>query len=554
MPPTMSDGDVESLKDGARDHAAMERALRRIESLQRVTEAALAHLDLDDLLRVLLERTTDILHTDTAAILLLDDEGTTLAARAAKGLEEEVERGFRLPIGAGFAGRVAATRSPVVINDLDSAAVEPVNPLFRERGVRALLGVPLIVERTLIGVLHVGALSPREWNEAEIELLQLVADRIALAIERDRLYERNKIAGIFQRSVLPSELPDVPGLVIASRYLAATTEAAVGGDWYDVIPYGDTVGLAIGDVVGHGVEAVALMNRLRTAVRAYTIESAEPAEVATRLARFLHFEDPSSMATFLYCRFDPERGQATIVNAGHPPPLLSGPGPAAEFIEGVSGQPLGISWPARYEQFEVTIPEDSALILYTDGLVERRGSRLRDRLAELAKVAGSTAIDAEGISTRLTEAMLPEDGPTDDVAVLVTHNLGSPAGPLDLSLRARPEVLAHVRRVLRAWLRRQRAGEREISAITLAVSEACANAIEHAYGPSEARFRLQASIEDGLARIEVHDEGSWREPRGQERGRGIMLMRTYMDVVDIKHANSGTTVAMEKAIEGEEAG
>src|SRR5215210_2080533 len=138
--------------------ATAEEAIARLEDVQRVTEAALAHLDLEDLLNELLLRVREILRVDTAAILLVEDDGKTLAARAAKGLEEEVERGFRLPIGRGFAGRVAATRQPVVIEDLEGTPVEVVNPLLREKGIRSLLGIPLVVEGGLIGVLHVGSL------------------------------------------------------------------------------------------------------------------------------------------------------------------------------------------------------------------------------------------------------------------------------------------------------------------------------------------------------------------------------------------------------------
>src|SRR5215204_7087343 len=138
--------------------AAREDALSQFGDLQRVTEATLAYLDLEDLLDELLSRVKEILDVDTAAILLVEDDGRTLAARAAKGLEEEVERGFRLPIGRGFAGRVAATRQPVVIEDLEGTPVEVVNPLLREKGIRSLLGIPLVVEGGLIGVLHVGSL------------------------------------------------------------------------------------------------------------------------------------------------------------------------------------------------------------------------------------------------------------------------------------------------------------------------------------------------------------------------------------------------------------
>ena len=173
---------------------AADEATIRLEDVERVTEATLAYLDLDDLLAELLQRITDILGSDTAAVLLVEDDGRTLVARAAKGLEEEVERGFRLPIGQGFAGRVAATREPVIIPDLDNSPVEVVNPLMREKRVRSLLGVPLIVEGKVVGVLHVGALTQRDFIESDVKLLQLVADRVALSIERSRLAVQGQIA------------------------------------------------------------------------------------------------------------------------------------------------------------------------------------------------------------------------------------------------------------------------------------------------------------------------------------------------------------------------
>src|SRR3954467_15809865 len=161
-----------------------------VENLRRVTEAALAHLELETLLRELLVRVDEILGADTAAILLLDAETNELAARAARGLEEEVERGFRVPVGKGFAGRVAATRAPVVIAEL--APGDAVNPLLYEKKIRSLLGVPLIVEGALIGVLHVGSLTPRPFTGEDVTILQVVADRVALAIAHATAFESER--------------------------------------------------------------------------------------------------------------------------------------------------------------------------------------------------------------------------------------------------------------------------------------------------------------------------------------------------------------------------
>ena len=169
----------------ARLFAAERRARERIESVQAVTDAALAHLEVDDLLEVLLPRIRQILHTDTCAVLLLDAPSNELVARSALGIEEEV--GVRIPVGGGFAGRVAATKQPVVIDDLDYYPV--LNPILRQKQIKSMLGVPLLLRGNAIGVLHVGTLVPRTFNRDDIELLELVAARVALAVERAQLHE-----------------------------------------------------------------------------------------------------------------------------------------------------------------------------------------------------------------------------------------------------------------------------------------------------------------------------------------------------------------------------
>ena len=165
-----------------------------VRRLQSVTDAALAHLQLDDLLQALLERTRVILEVDTCAILLLDEETNELVARAALGIEEEVEQGVRIPVGGGFAGRIAADKQPVVLHDVDHANV--LNPILREKGIKSMFGVPLIVEGEVLGVLHVGSLSLRQFREDEVQLLQLVGDRAALAIEHARVFEAERAARV----------------------------------------------------------------------------------------------------------------------------------------------------------------------------------------------------------------------------------------------------------------------------------------------------------------------------------------------------------------------
>lgn len=172
--------------------AAAEEAAATLGRLQSVTDAALAHLTLADLLNELLDRLREVIGADTAAVLLLEEPGDTLIVRAAKGLEEEVEQGISIPVGRGFAGRVAAERRPIALDDVTDADV--LSPVLRAKGVRSLLGVPLLVEGRMVGVVHVGTLSPRRFGTEDARLLQLVADRIALAIDHARAYEAERRA------------------------------------------------------------------------------------------------------------------------------------------------------------------------------------------------------------------------------------------------------------------------------------------------------------------------------------------------------------------------
>jgi signal transduction histidine kinase len=178
----------EQPEPGPAEPEIYERLLR----VQSVTDAALAHLDLDELLGALLVRITEALRSDTCAFLVLDESTNELIARAAKGIEEEVEQGVRIPVGMGFAGRIAAERRPVVIEDVDHADV--MNPILRQKGIKSLLGVPMLVHGEVLGVLHVGSLTPRAFTREDVEVLQLAADRASLAIEHSRVYEEEKKA------------------------------------------------------------------------------------------------------------------------------------------------------------------------------------------------------------------------------------------------------------------------------------------------------------------------------------------------------------------------
>ncbi|MCW6006276.1 SpoIIE family protein phosphatase [Micromonospora sp. CPCC 205371] len=390
--------------------SSRDEQLRRIEA---ITDATLSQLRSQDLLAELLERVCDLMRVDTAVVLLLDVHAQQLVATAAKGLEVEVEQGFRLAVGRGFAGRVARDREPVVIPDLSVADIA--NPLLREKGLSSLLGVPMLAAGELVGVLHVGSLTPREFTDEDIHLLQLVAERATVAAQV-RTSEIDRMAALaLQRSLLPSRLPPVPGLDLAARYLPGH-DTGVGGDWYDVfhLPSG-WLGVVIGDVSGHGLPSAVVMGRLRSALRAYSLECDNPADALGRLDRKIHHFEAGSLATALYGMISPDRERLVISLAGHPPPMLAAPGRETAMIPVPTDLPLGTGRSEGRRSTTIELPAGSVLVCYTDGLVERRGEFIDEGLERLRRTVEPGP--AEVVCATVV-AVVATEKPTDDVALL----------------------------------------------------------------------------------------------------------------------------------------
>jgi sigma-B regulation protein RsbU (phosphoserine phosphatase) len=385
----------------------------RIRDIQAVTDAALSQLSDQEMLAELLERTRLILGADTAAVLLLDSPSGQLIATAAAGLEEEVRQGVRIPVGHGFAGRIAAERKPVILDHVDHTTV--LNPILWAKGIRALMGVPLIAGTRVIGVLHVGSLSPREFTPEDVELLQMAADKAAGAVQSLTGLEDRIAAIALQRSLLPSALPVRGEAQLAARYVPG--EGSVGGDWYDVfsLPSGE-LGVVMGDVTGSGLAAAVIMGRMRSALRAYALESNDPAEVLARLdAKMQHFE-PGALATVSYAVFSPGLDSMRICLAGHYPPVIATPGQSGALAEIPPSLLIGAAPDANRRTTTITISPGMLLCFYTDGLVERRREPIEDRLTLLCQSV--RAEPPEAACATIMAKLVGAEQPRDDIALV----------------------------------------------------------------------------------------------------------------------------------------
>ncbi|HVL96723.1 MAG TPA: SpoIIE family protein phosphatase [Solirubrobacteraceae bacterium] len=373
--------------DNARLHRGERDAHRRLRQLQSITDVALTHLDLDSLLAELLGRLRDVIGADSARVLLADAERGDLVVRAAQGAGLEATLGERLPRDA-------------------------------------VQGIPLRASGQTIGVLDVTTSPPDGFTNDELEVLERAADRVAVAIDHARLYEHMRDTAVtLQRSLLPPALPAVRGITSAVRYIAGQEGTEVGGDWYDVFNLADgRLAVAVGDVAGRGVRAAAGMGQLRGALRAYAVERSHPAEALQRLDAFVAGLGGVGFATIALVALDPETGEGSICLAGHPPPVLRTAAGGAAILATEAGAPIGAS-PASRPVTPLRLERGDTLLLYTDGLVERRGRLIDDQIGELAAAAADAPQPAEAFVDHVLARMLGGAGSRDDVAVVALQRV-----------------------------------------------------------------------------------------------------------------------------------
>ena len=436
--------------------------------------------------------------------------------------------------------------SRISVEDSLSTVTDPdLRAVLSEAPATSSIILPLIAGGHALGVLSVTTVAGGSTPlvAADREQLEELAGRLALAIDGARLLrQQTEIAHTLQRSLLPSSLPQVPNAEVAVRYLPGAEGVDVGGDFYDVIPLpSGRVGLVVGDVMGRGIRAAAVMGQLRAAVRSYSLEGHTPAALLTRLDRLVGTLDEGLLVTALYAEWDPARALAVCSVAGHLPPLLKLPGGEASYVDLDPGVPLGVGIQS-YVEVEVALPPGALLLAYTDGLVEGPDLPVEDGMRRLAGAVAEATDAMDACESALAE-LRPRDANRrydDDTALLalVTRPSGSPSPehvggegermfdlPADTASPARARVA--VLDVLREW-----GLERLSESAALLVSEVVTNGVRHAgtglrlalTRPAPDRVRI--SVTDWAPRAGVQVRPSSRDAEG---GRGLFLVDHLSD-------------------------
>ena len=556
------DGDVLGVVAVVADVTAREKAQQAFADAQfrlaLVNEASVrvsSSLDVrrtaEELTELVVPRFADIAMVDLLESMLVADvapseheEETPLLRTAARARERHLAERLPQPVGsrvmhpAGSPPAAALARGSAVLVertgpvDLDGTEGDRA-PGGEEAayagaiGVTSLLFAPLVARGTVLGVAALGrfAGSP-PFRQEDLALADELAARAALAIDNARLYRRERATAVaLQRSLLPQGRPALTGIEVASRYSPGSVDSQVGGDWFDVVPLsGGRVALVVGDVMGRGLRAAAVMGQLRIAVRTLAVLDLLPDDVLAHLDHVAQSLDGVQLATCVYAVYDPVARVVTFAAAGHPPLALLDPDGGVQLLQPPSGAPLGVGG-VPFEAAEVALPDDSTLVLYTDGLVESRHEDLDAGLAALRRVLDGPVRTLDALCDAILRGLGRDGAHEDDVALLVSRMTGVPPErtrswevPLDLTA-----VAASRRGAARALVEWGIEGLADLT--TLLISEMVTNAIRYARGPVVVRLVLLdrdlfCSVQDGDTRLPRLRRAGFED----EGGRGLHLV------------------------------
>jgi serine phosphatase RsbU (regulator of sigma subunit)/anti-sigma regulatory factor (Ser/Thr protein kinase) len=528
---------------------------RRSERLQGMTAALSNSLTPGDVSAVVVDEIGGAVGADATALATAVEERGLVKVLASRGYSNDaLESWLELPLDEPTPwNRVLRRRVSTFYETLEALRDEfpEVADAVAVTGHESFLLVPLVAGRRANGLVVMSWAEQHAFAPEERRFVEALAGQAAQALDRASTFETEQtIAETLQRSVLPVSLPRVEGVQMAARYLPGTTELDVGGDWFDAMSLPDgRLGLVVGDVVGKGVQAAATMAQLRNALRAYSLERMKPSSTIARLNRLAEQVVETTFATVVYVVLDPERRVCRFTSAGHPPPLVAYPDGRVELLEGGRGLPLGAGSDTQYSQAVVELPAGSVLILYTDGLVERRGRPIDDGFELLREAARTGPRDPEQLVEHILERLVGSDERGDDIALLAIRLLTVAPQPLHLRIPSDVDSLDLVRDAVRVWLQGTPLRRADAHDVVLATWEACANSIEHALDPDDAFVDVRAELTDGVVRMSVENTGRWTPPTDRaDRGLGLELIQAAMTSVDIDSDDECTRVTFEKTL------
>lgn len=418
--------------------------------------------------------------------------------------------------------------------------------VLREHGFESVVAAPLVGRHGPLGTFVLASRADTAFNGEAQKLANVLALQLAGAMEQSMLFERtHRVADRLQRALLPDSFPSVAGTEFHAAYRPASDEAEIGGDWYDAFTLPDgRIGVSMGDVAGHGLEAATIMGEVRQAMRTAAVGEGSPAAVLEHINRIIHLRKGIGMVTAIFGYFKPNERELTYAVAGHPPPVITISDGFHGFLPG-GGMPLGVEAEIKAKDWTISLPPRSCVVLYTDGMTEHSRDIIAGEQLLLESSVRAFELDPENPAIALQERIFDATVNRDDAATLT---LSCHDGPLqeEMHFSAIPLVAPIARSFLHRFCDEYAISDAQRFALITAVGEAVANGVEHAYrGEAPGEIILRAHADNDSICIEVEDHGRWRPfQRRDERGRGIVLMHELMDHVRITSAQNKTSIRL----------
>jgi len=547
---------AKAFEEAARTRVEVERTAARLASLQQATAGFAAAVSTRDVMSVAAHQARTVVGATAVWVLLLDPTGARLVSIGDSDPDESARPSLEFPIALDSPSRAAfLTGQTVVVESRDDFSLRfPDAPPLYMTGHFAWALMPFHLGSRETGLLRLAFPSARTFRTEEVSYMEAMSDLCGQAIERvTRQAAEHDAVSQLQRNLLPHSVNSSDYVAVSACYRPAGTAIAVGGDWYDTIPLaGQAVMLIVGDVVGRGVSAALAMGQLRSAARALG-QQLEPAELLHALDRFVADVDDGHFTTLACVIVDPLANELRYSIAGHPPPLVRDTRGNVRELTGGRAQPLGAARGVRPQATE-PLHGVSLLVLYTDGLVERRCEVIDVGIDRVATAMLTIDETAPGWCEELIDSCIDETALHDDIAVLGAAISRHPV-TLRIGLGRDLSSLGESRATMRLWLQHLGITGEELYDVILAIGEAASNALQYGNVTDERPAVIELSYEPpGALIVVVTDNGVWYDrplddPSGG--GRGLSIMGTLMGPIDVTRSPSGTSVRLQRLLQGD---